>query len=316
MGVHGDIQEDLFRGQLGREVARRLELGGVEPGEAVQVPKEGGGVTGDGGTGGVTGGGRGGGRQSGRGGWRGGRGASSRGARPSGRFCYRFGGSGGSGGRDRGGGPGTAATARDPGEEGPHSVVVEDCDAVVRCHPRVAPEGLGGAVDVDVIGAGRGGRGGARPEAHHVVQEGAGREKDLVAGLVVEAPAAQVGWEVEVAGRGSRVLPRRGELLELPDRKRAPTRRGVEVGLSFLGLRRQERHLVRLSLSWSRGDAGTALSDALSKATSWETGTETVPRTVSYHSDHPSYHSGERDRKGWRKSVAERSGWGTEELKN
>ena len=69
VGVHGDIQEDLFRGQLGREVARRLELGGVEPGEAVQVPKEGGGVTGDGGTGG----GRGGGRQTGRGGWRGGR---------------------------------------------------------------------------------------------------------------------------------------------------------------------------------------------------------------------------------------------------
>jgi hypothetical protein len=221
VGVHGDIQEDLFRGQLGREVARRLELGGVEPGEAVQVPAEGGGVTGDG---------RGGGRQSGRGGWRGGRGASSSGARPSGRFCYRFGGSGGSGGRDRRGGPGTAATARDPGEKGPDSVVVEDCDAVVRCHPRVAPEGLGGAVNVDVVGAGRGGRGGARPEAHHVVQEGAGREKDLAAGLVVEAPAAQVGREVEVAGRGSRLrlLPRRGELLELPDRKRASTRRGVE----------------------------------------------------------------------------------------
>ena len=167
---------------------------------------------------------------------------------------------------------------------------------------------------MDVVGAGRGGWGGARPEAHHVVQEGAGREKDLVAGLVVEAPAAQVGREVEVRGRGSRVLPRRGELLELPDRKRAPTRRGVEVGLSFLGLRRQERHLVRLSLSWSRGDAGTALSD--SEATSWETVPGTVPRTVSYHSDHPSYHSGERDRNGWRKSVAERSGWGTEELQN
>ena len=26
MGVHGDIQEDLFRGQLGREVARRLDV--------------------------------------------------------------------------------------------------------------------------------------------------------------------------------------------------------------------------------------------------------------------------------------------------
>ena len=155
---------------------------------------------------------------------------------------------------------------------------------------------------MDVIGAGRGGRGGARPEAHHVVQESAGREKDLVAGLVVEAPAAQVGWEVEVTGRGSRVLPRRGELLELPDRKRAPTRRGVEGGLSL-----QERHLVRLSLSRSRDDAGTALSEALSKATSWETVPGTVPRTVTYPSKHPSYHSGERDRNGWRKSVAERS---------
>ena len=79
------------------------------------------------------------------------------------------------------------------------------------------------------------------------------------------------------------------------------------MGLSFLGLRRQERHLVRLSLSWSRGDAGTALSDALSKATSWETVPGTVPRTVTYPSKHPSYHSGERDRNGWRKSVAERS---------
>ena len=109
---------------------------------------------------------------------------------------------------------------------------------------------------MDVVGAGRGGWGGARPEAHHVVQEGAGREKDLVAGLVVEAPAAQVGREVEVRGRGSRVLPRRGELLELPDRKRAPTRRGVEGGLSL-----QERHLVRLSLSRSRAEQGDQLGD-------------------------------------------------------
>ena len=145
-----------------------------------------------------------------------------------------------------------------------------------------------------VVGAGRGGRGGARPEAHHVVQEGAGREKDLVAGLVVEALAAQVGREVEVAGRGSRlrVLPRRG----------------VEGGLFFLKFRRQERHLVRLSLSRSRGDAGSLLSD--SEATSWETVPGTAPWTVTYPSKHPSYHSGERDRKGRRKSVAERSGWG------